>query len=140
MIVKKLALFSLLCSNSCGLNFNRPFRKIAYRESQKPKKPTSKIFCIDIDGTICTKTNSDYHSCEPIKENIEIFNDLYDKGNEIHYWTARGAISGQNWDDLTIEQLNKWRVAYTSISMGKPHYDVWIDDKAHNANLFCREN
>ena len=97
-------------------------------------------YMVDIDQTICYNSNSEYEFSEPDVQRIQHFNKLYNEGNEIHYWTARGAISGKNWDDLTIEQLNKWRVSYTSINMGKPHYDIWVDDKAHNANMFCREN
>ena len=61
---------------------------------------------------------------------------MYDNGHEVHYWTARGANSGKNWDKLTIKLLEAWNVKYTSINMGKPHYDVWIDDKAINAEDF----
>ena len=91
---------------------------------------------IDIDGTICNKTNSDYLTCKPRKDKIDLFNRLYNNGHEIHYWTARGANSGKNWDDLTIKQLKSWNVKYNTINMGKPHYDVWIDDKAINVEDF----
>jgi hypothetical protein len=50
--------------------------------------------------------------------------------------TVRGAYSGKNWDDFTVNQLESWDVKYHTINMGKPHYDVWIDDKAINANDF----
>lgn len=93
-------------------------------------------YIIDIDGTICNKTNSDYLKCKPRKDKINLFNNLYDSGNEVHYWTARGANSGKNWDNLTIKQLNSWGVKYNTINMGKPHYDVWIDDKAINVEDF----
>ena len=55
----------------------------------------------------------------------------------MHYWTARGALSGINWDEFTVQQLESWNVKYDSINMGKPHYDVWVDDKAINARDFC---
>ena len=64
---------------------------------------------------------------------------LSEKGHQIHYWTARGANSGKNWDELTVQQLNSWGVRYNSINMGKPHYDIWIDDKAINAKYFCKD-
>ena len=56
----------------------------------------SKIIYVDIDGTICTerpniaKSAVDYEAAKPLKERIDIINKLYDEGNEIHYWTARG--------------------------------------------------
>ena len=52
----------------------------------------------------------------------------------MNYWTARGANSGINWDDYTIRQMKFWNVKYSSINMDKPHYDIWIDDKAINVN------
>ena len=89
-----------------------------------------KKYMIDIDGTICNTTNSDYVNSIPNYHNIKIFNQLYDAGNEVHYWTARGANSGINWDNFTILQLGLWNVKYTTLNLGKPHYDVWIDDKS----------
>ena len=59
-----------------------------------------KIFIIDIDGTICTKTNSEYNPGIPIYKNIEKFNHLYDEGHEVHYWTARGANLVKNGINL----------------------------------------
>jgi hypothetical protein len=87
---------------------------------------------VDIDGTICTNTNGDYSKAEPFKDRIDYFNELYDLGNEIHYWTARGSSSGLDWYDLTVSQLNSWGCKYTSLSLSKPSYDLWIDDKALN--------
>ena len=118
------------------------FRQIARREPRGPypSPQGKKRYIIDIDGTICTKTNSDYPNSKPIFDNIDVFNMLYEKGHEVHYWTARGANSGLNWDEFTVKQLNEWNVRYDSINMGKPHYDVWIDDKAFNAQYFCDEN
>ena len=89
---------------------------------------------IDIDGTISNTINSNYLKSTPKISNIAIFNKLYDEGYQIHYWTARGANSGKNWDDFTVMQLKLWNVKYTTINMGKPHYDIWIDDKAINSN------
>lgn len=93
-----------------------------------------KSFIIDIDGTICNTKNSNYTNSIPRYKNINLFNKLYDQGHQLHYWTARGANSGLDWDEFTVLQLKTWKVKYTTINMGKPHYDVWIDDKAINAN------
>ena len=119
--------------------FNSPKKisKLSRERFIKKEKNDKRIYIIDIDGTICTKTKSDYISCEPITENIDVFNRLFEQGHEVHYWTARGALSGKNWDDLTIKQLDSWNVKYNSINMGKPHYDVWIDDKAINSKVCC---
>ena len=92
------------------------------------------IYIVDIDGTICTNTDGFYHEAVPFKNRIARFNRLYDQGHEIHYWTARGSSSGKNWTELTHQQLSDWGCKYTSLKLGKPSYDVWIDDKAFNAD------
>lgn len=95
-------------------------------------------YIIDIDNTICVKHSDDpsYELSVPLRERIAKINKLYDDGHEIIYWTARGATSGLDWKFLTEMQLNAWGCKYTEIRMGKPHYDIWIDDKARNANEF----
>lgn len=93
---------------------------------------------VDIDGTICYSSNSNYENSEPIEERINHFNQLFDEGNEIHYWTARGATSGIDWTEFTTRQLEHWGVKYTSLKLGKPHYDVWIDDKAQNDKAYFK--
>lgn len=91
---------------------------------------------VDIDGTICTNTDGEYEKAEPIVDRIAHMNELYDRGYEIHYWTARGSKSGIDWTELTEQQLKKWNVKYTSVKVGKPHYDYWIDDKCMSAELY----
>lgn len=95
-------------------------------------KKSAKIFMVDIDNTICNTNCSNYIMSEPIVENIEFFNELYEKGNIIHYWTSRGMNSGKNWDAFTIAQMKAWKVKYDTLNMNKPHYHYWIDDKAIN--------
>ena len=95
-------------------------------------------YIIDIDGTICTLTNGDYAEAEPYLFRIKHFNNLYDAGNEVHYWTARGSNSGKDWLELTLQQLNDWGVKYTTAKTGKPTYDVWIDDKAFNVGTYFK--
>jgi hypothetical protein len=94
-------------------------------------------FMVDIDGTICTIVgDGDYSNAKPLLKRIHTLNKLYDEGHEIHYWTARGSSSGKNWRELTEMQLKWWGCKYTTMSLGKPSYDVWIDDKASNPNDF----
>ena len=94
------------------------------------------IYYVDIDGTICTNTDGFYHEAKPFKDRIARINRLYDQGHEIHYWTARGSGSGKDWGDLTYSQLNQWGCKFTTFRLGKPSYDVWIDDKAFNVDEF----
>lgn len=90
------------------------------------------IIYIDIDETICTSPNKDYTKSQPIYENITKANKLFDEGNTIVYWTARGSQSGIDWTELTNSQLLKWGVKFHDLKLGKPSYDLFIDDKALN--------
>lgn len=94
------------------------------------------IYMVDIDGTIFDTIGTDYPNSEPIVERIEYFNKLYDEGHTIKYWTARGSNSGKNWYDLTLSQLNKFGVKFHEFNVGKPTYDIWIDDKAVNVDAY----
>lgn len=102
-----------------------------------------KIF-VDIDDTVCyieageDKTN--YELAKPFSDRIQKINNLFDEGHEIIYWTARGCLSGIDWAELTVSQLNLWGCKFTKVMMGKPHYDVFICDKAINSLEFFKEN
>tara|TARA_Y100000310_G_scaffold101532_1_gene99629 strand:+ start:6175 stop:6468 length:294 start_codon:yes stop_codon:yes gene_type:complete len=92
------------------------------------------IIFIDIDETICeTPENRDYALSVPIKENIEKANRLYDEGHTIVYWTARGSVSGRDLTELTNQQIKDWGVKCHEVRLGKPYYDLFIDDKNMNA-------
>ena len=96
-------------------------------------------YFVDIDGTICTiAMDGDYGKALPLMERIHYLNKLFDEGHEIHYWTARGSSSGKDWKDLTEGQLDWWGCKYTTLKLGKPSYDVWIDDKAWYSEDFFR--
>lgn len=97
------------------------------------------IYVVDVDGTICTKTEGgEYHIAKPFVERIAKINRLYDEGNTIIYFTARGMHSSD--DNLydayesrycqTKNQLETWGVKYHKLIIGKPYADVYIDDKA----------
>ena len=96
----------------------------------------SKIIYVDIDGTICDTPNIDgkwdYRKSNPTQSHIDKINKLYDKGNTIIYWTARGSNSGINWYGFTIGQLNNWGCKYHKLICGKEKgaFDMVIDDKA----------
>ena len=95
------------------------------------------IVYVDIDETICDyEGEREYPLAKPIAENIKIINDLYERGHEIVYWTARGSQTGIDWAELTVEQLKKWGAKYTKVKLKKPHYDVFICDKAINSETF----
>lgn len=99
------------------------------------------IIYVDIDETICiTPEDRDYSKSKPIKKNIEKINKLYDDGNTIIYWTARGSATGLDWYELTGKQLKNWGAKFHSYMVGKPVYDLFICDKAVNSlDYFNRE-
>lgn len=89
------------------------------------------IIYIDIDETICEYNGERrYENAIPIQKNIELANRLYDEGNDIVYWTARGSSTGIDWRETTEGQLKKWGVKYHDLKFGKPEFDLLIDDKA----------
>ncbi len=93
------------------------------------------IIYIDIDETIAEPSATrNYADSKPMKNNIAKANKLYDEGHTIVYWTARGTTTGIDWTDVTRNQLDSWGVKYHDLKLGKPQYDLFIDDKALNTN------
>ena len=91
------------------------------------------IIYIDVDETICeSPEDRNYANAVPNLTNIEKANILYDEGNTIVYWTARGSVSGIDWTDVTKEQLNRWGAKHHDVILGKPHFDLYICDKVMN--------
>jgi hypothetical protein len=98
-------------------------------------------YVFDIDGTICQTLNKDYENALPYSEVIDKINELYDSGNQITLYTARGGTSGIDYHSLTVSQLEKWKVKYHElIDKGKPNFDILIDDKAINAETWRNLN
>ena len=86
------------------------------------------IYCIDIDGIICTQ-EKDYMMAKPFKRIIKKINKLYDEGHTIKIFTARGSTTGINWKVQTRKQLDVWRLKYHELIFCKPEADIYIDDK-----------
>lgn len=113
-------------------------------------------YVVDIDGTICTPGegcgNCQYEGATPKKERIDVINQLYDEGNYIIYFTARamGRSSHLPFEEaaatahkllypLTKAQLEMWGCKYHELIMGKPHADMFIDDKAWPDHVFFKD-
>ena len=98
------------------------------------------IYIVDIDETICYTPTIDgkrrYELSKPYPERIEKINQLYDEGHTIIYWTARGSGSGINQFQITFGSLKAWGVKFHEVRLGKPSYDVWVDDKAFSDKDF----
>ena len=107
-------------------------------------------YCVDIDGTICSPTiGRDYENAQPWQDRIDVINKLYDDGDYIIYFTARGMgrfagdpdlVAGAKASavlfELTQSQLKEWGAKYHELIMGKPHADYFIDDKGINSDEF----
>jgi hypothetical protein len=90
-------------------------------------------YAFDIDNTLVNTNGSDYSNCTPIKYRIDKLNRLYDAGNTIYLFTARGSRSGNDYRKMTEDQMNQFGVKYHKLIFGKPDVDLFIDDKAISA-------
>jgi len=101
-------------------------------------------YCFDLDNTICATPvvngHSDYEKAVPYLPVIEFINKKYAAGDKITIFTARGSSSGIDWMDLTINQLADWGVKYHKVLLGKPSYDLMVDDRAVNSITWRSQN
>lgn len=95
------------------------------------------IYCFDLDNTLCNTIDKKYDKSEPISDMIDRVNRLYDDGNEIVIFTARGMGRFnkvvkkvyEEYYDLTKNQVDSWGLKYHNLILGKPSFDYFIDDK-----------
>tara|TARA_B110000114_G_C14743326_1_gene257983 strand:- start:138 stop:488 length:351 start_codon:yes stop_codon:yes gene_type:complete len=97
-----------------------------------------KIICFDLDNVLCKTRKSNYIKSIPLKKNINLVNDLFNSGFYIKIFTAR--YMGRNNDNrlkaikqakkITEIQLKKWKINYHKLILGKPSFDIYVDDKS----------
>jgi len=93
-------------------------------------KEGNKTFVFDIDGVIALKREDlSYGEASPNEEMVRIVNRLYDLGNRIVLFTARGYVTGIDWHEVTKKQMDRWGVKYHELHMGKPNADYYVDDR-----------
>lgn len=101
----------------------------------------SKVYLIDIDGTICDDIKNEdshlYPSAKPYKNAKEILNKWYDEGNVITFFTARESKDR----DVTEKWLNENGFKYNGLIMDKPRIKEgqtyhWIDNKPVKATTY----
>jgi hypothetical protein len=102
-----------------------------------------KVICFDLDGVISNNTWGNYKLAKPIKKNIKFIN-ILSKKYKVIIFTSR--YMGRNNDNsrkankqgykLTFSQLKKWKVNFDKLILGKPSYDLIVDDKA----IFFKKN
>ena len=112
------------------------------------------IYYVDIDETICyyKKGEREYPKAMPDYSRIEKINKLYDEGHYIIYMTARAMgrnkhksheeaakVAHELLFPLTKSKLKMWGCKYHELIMGKPHADLFIDDKGISDEDFFRK-
>lgn len=101
--------------------------------------PAKLRICIDLDGTICAnkKGNETYADVVPLPGAVETITRLKEEGHHIIIATARhmrtcegsvGLVLARQGKTL-FDWLAKWKIPYDEVWVGKPHADVFVDDK-----------
>lgn len=95
--------------------------------------------CLDIDGTICENisVNKWYNDVEPLPGAVESLKRLKEKNYYIILQTARHMKTCNGNEGrvlvmgakLLFDWLEKWEIPYDEVYFGKPHADLFIDDK-----------
>jgi capsule biosynthesis phosphatase len=96
--------------------------------------------CLDIDGTICEVRGKadDYAAVRPLPQSAERIRALRAAGHYVILATARhmqtcgsnvGMVVARQAQTL-IEWLNRHGIEYDELWFGKPHADLYVDDKA----------
>lgn len=129
---KSLAALPSVLSLQDGLEMIRIQKDIFYCASQ------SKVFCFDLDGTICSEACA-YEAAQPMPLIVDKINSLYRQGHRIIIATARGAASKTCWRELTEQQLKAWGIKYHELVTTKPFADHYIDNKAMDVLEFVHK-
>ena len=97
-----------------------------------------------MDGVICNNTFGDYEAALPNINAIKTINKLFSEGNYILIYTSR--YMGTFNNDIvkvndygytkTKKQLENWGLKFNKLLLGKPEYDIIIDDKS----IFFKSN
>lgn len=112
-------------------------------QSQNIKNKDDLVFCFDLDNTLVSypKIAGDYSTVEPLQNNIDFCNSMYNMGYKIVIHTARrmktclGDVNKvrEQIEQITIKKLKDFGVEYHEIVFGKPYADFYIDDLAVNS-------
>lgn len=106
------------------------------------------IYVFDIDGTVCNNTYGKYDEAKPFVDRVQTINKLFDEGNEVIFFTARGMNTfagdiekvNKKYYDFTMKQLLSWGLRYTKLVLGKPAADFYVDDKGINDEDYFKTN
>ena len=86
------------------------------------------IYAVDIDGTLCKEEEKwwEYQKAVPIREAIDKVNALFGQDHQIILYTARFEEDRK----VTEFWLDKHKVRYHKLVMGKLRADIYIDNAA----------
>jgi len=113
-------------------------------EANAPRVPFKPLrFCFDIDNTLVhykALPDGEYRDCLPVPKMVELVRTLKRAGHVIILATARGMATAKSNlgaslaknGAQTFESLAKLDIPYDEIYFGKPHADIYVDDKAYN--------
>lgn len=100
---------------------------------------TIKTYVFDLDGVLCDTDGRDYMNAKPRPRHIAKVNSLYQLGHTILIDSARGSVTGEDWQERTEAQLKDWGVMFHRVRTGVKFYgDVYVDDKAVDDYDFFR--
>ena len=100
----------------------------------------NKIYCFDLDNTLCVTDGNIYEDAKPLYSRINLVNKLFEQGHTIIIDSARGCTSGRDWLDFTNNQLISWGLKYHNLRTGiKFGADYFIDDRGINDKDFFKD-
>lgn len=89
---------------------------------------------VDIDGTLTwSSTGWDYENRIPFQPMINWVNRQYEEGHYIELFSSRLICDKK----VTKEWLKKHGVKYNNLILGKPRYELYIDDVAKRPEEVC---
>ena len=106
-------------------------------------KSKKKIFIFDIDNTICKTEKNFYKKAKPINKVVSLINRLKKNGHIVKIYTSRYMgrtnqnvrLVNRKYKHNTEKQLKSWGLNYDKLIMGKPSYDLFIDDRSLNPKI-----
>ena len=111
-------------------NFDIDYRHQLANLPVEKTRDRQQTFVFDIDGVIAyLSPDNNYSLAKPNFEIINKINELFNAGNYIVLFTARGSKTGKDWQSVTENQMKEWGVKFNEIRFGKPFADYYIDDR-----------
>jgi CMP-N-acetylneuraminic acid synthetase len=108
----------------------RDFERAQGEPAEAGALPTGKTFVFDLDGVVARLVpDNDYARARPEPETVAAVNRLFEAGNRIVLYTARGTVTGIDWREASERQLAEWGVKYHELRFGKPAGDFYVDDR-----------